>query len=136
MENPVKTTLAKLRQLDAAAAARALPQLDGIFIETDARGFQVLCEGKLVSGRFQNNIRIDRSTHTRGAGMTHAHVHGRKGDEYVIVNLDGSGSHGTKGKLHPADAERLRAQGFTIRDDLIVEWIETGFLWSALFEGR
>ena len=40
------------------------------------------------------------------------------------MNIDGTGSHGTKGKLHKRDATALRARGFKIRDDNMVEWIE------------
>jgi hypothetical protein len=37
--------------------------------------------------------------------------------------VDGTGSHGSIFKLHQADADALRAQGFQIRNDRIVEWI-------------
>ena len=60
----------------------------------------------------------------QGDGQPHAHVFGRKGDEIVVVNLDGTGSHGTKGRLHPDDADVLRARGFEIPTDRIIErWL-------------
>src|ERR1700733_11811266 len=66
---------------------------------------------KWKSGRFDRNIGIDRSTY--GAGQAHAHIYARNGKDLVlIVNIDGSGSHGTKGKLHPNDADALRQNGF------------------------
>jgi hypothetical protein len=39
------------------------------------------------------------------------------------VNIDGSGSHGTKFQLKDGDAEALRASGFISRDDNVVEWV-------------
>lgn len=87
---------------------------DGTYLRLD--------EGKWINGRFQNGIRLDQPTHMQGAGNPHAHVYGRKGKEIVIVNLDGTGSHGTKGRLDPDDASALMAQGFNIRPDRIVEW--------------
>jgi hypothetical protein len=39
------------------------------------------------------------------------------------VNIDGSGSHGTKFQLKDGDAEALRASGFVSRDDNVVEWV-------------
>jgi hypothetical protein len=99
-----------------------LPFLDEVFIVgEDGRHYERLDEGKWISGRFPSNIRLDHPTH--GAGQLHGHVHGRKGEELVIVNVDGTGSHGTKGKLHDLDAEALRSRGFSIRPDKIVEWI-------------
>ncbi len=101
----------------------ASSDLDEVRIEGCFRGAALmkLDEGKLVSGRFEKNIRIDQPTHLLG-GDPHAHVLGRKGNQVVVVNLDGTGSHGTKGRLHHKDAETLRQNGFTIRDDRIVEW--------------
>lgn len=88
-----------------------------------------LDEGKWLSGRFDNNIRIDQATHLLG-GDPHAHVFGRKGDELVVVNLNGTSSHGKKGRLHPDDAEALRRHGFQIGTNRIVEW------WIADVQGR
>lgn len=97
-----------------------LPVLDRVMVlNTDGR--VELYEGrKWIAGRFDNNIGIDQPTH--GRGQQHAHVYGRKGDEIVVVNLDGTGSHGTKGKLNDDDAAALKARGFKVRDDNIVEW--------------
>ncbi|BAQ48066.1 hypothetical protein [Methylobacterium aquaticum] len=88
-----------------------------------------LDEGKWIPGRFDNNIRIDQPTHLLG-GDPHAHVFGRKGNELIVVNLDGSASHDMKGRLHPDDAEALRRQGFNIGVNRIVEW------WLAHTQGR
>jgi hypothetical protein len=54
--------------------------------------------------------------------MRHAHVFGRKGNEIVAVNVDGSASHGTKGRIPEKDAEKLRSLGFMIPPDRIIEW--------------
>ncbi len=112
------------KELDAAAAARrALPVLDEIYLVDGSGKLQTLQEGKLIDGRFQQNIRIDLATHLQGAGQSHAHVRGRKGNELVVVNFDGTASHGTSGRLHDRDADALRKRGFTIPDDNIVEWV-------------
>lgn len=97
------------------------PLITGVLITTDGSATEVLHEGKWVTGRFDRNIRIDQPTH--GAGQTHAHVLGRKGEEIGIVNFDGSGSHGTKCRLSNDDADALRARGFQIRPGNIVEWM-------------
>jgi hypothetical protein len=102
-----------------------LPFLDEIFIVGgDGTTYERLDEGKWISGRFPSNIRLDHPTH--GAGQLHGHIHGRKGEELVIVNVDGTGSHGTKGKLHDTDAKALRSRGFAIRPDNVVEWTFLG----------
>lgn len=102
-----------------------LPMLDEIFITEDGTNFKQLDEGrKWVSGRFDRNIGIDQPT--SGAGQRHAHVYGRKGKELVVVNVDGTGSHGTRGVLHDKDADALILQGFTLRKDRIVEWTVVG----------
>jgi len=41
-----------------------------------------------------------------------------------VIRQDGSSSHGKPGTLHKLDADALRAQGITVRDDNIVEWFE------------
>lgn len=66
-----------------------------------------------MRGRFDSSIRIDQ---------THAHVHAKNGNEYGVVNFDGSASHGTKCLLHKDDANTLRNKGFKIGSDNIVEW--------------
>ena len=104
-----------------------LPVLDETFITEDGENAEVLKEGKWVSGRFENNIRIDQPTH--GVGQTHAHVLCRKGNEIGVVNIDGSASHGTKCRLSNADADALRARGFQIKSGNIVEWV-------LLFDGQ
>lgn len=105
----------KQRELDK------LPTLDGIIVPTEGRAVELYEDRKWITGKFDRNIGIDQPAH--GVGQQHAHVYGRKGKEIVVVNLDGSGSHGTKGRLHDQDADALRARGFTIGPDNIVEWI-------------
>lgn len=98
-----------------------LPTLVDVLVTKDARTVEALQEGKWVSGKFENNIRIDQPTH--GVGQTHAHVLGRKGNELGVVNIDGSASHGTKCRLSDVDADALRGRGFKIRAGNIVEWV-------------
>lgn len=99
----------------------SLVTLSNVLVSDGDVGFERLDEGKWGKGRFDDSIRIDQPTH--GAGQTHAHVYGRKGDEIGIVNFDGSSSHGTKCRLSDADADALRKRGFTIKAGNIVEWI-------------
>lgn len=104
------------------SAENGIPLIVDIVIPGTGLNYQRLYEGKMIDGRFKHNIRIDQPTHMQGQGQVHAHVLGRKGDELVVVNLDGTSSHGTKGRLHTADAEALKNYGFSIRADRIVEW--------------
>lgn len=97
-----------------------LPFLDAVILVAKD-GTVELREGrKWVSGRFDRNIGIDQPAH--GVGQTHAHVYGRKGNEIVAVNLNGTASHGTKGRLHKDDAEALQKRGFNVRPGQIIEW--------------
>jgi hypothetical protein len=113
------------KQFLAERRRAKLPVLDEIFITENGTDFKPLDEGrKWVSGRFEQNIGIDQPT--SGAGQRHAHVYGRKGNELVVVNVDGTGSHGTKGVVHDKDADALILQGFTLRPDRIVEWTVVG----------
>ena len=96
------------------------PFVDEVLVTEDGDVFDLLREGKWLSGRFDRNIRVDHPTH--GVGQTHAHVLGRKGQEIGVVNLDGTGSHGSRFRLSDVDADALRARGFHIRDDNLVEW--------------
>ena len=102
-------------------AKNAMPLLAGIIIADDDVHFERLDEGYWISGKFDRNIRIDQPTY--GAGQRHAHILGRKGQEIGVVNLDGSASHGVRCRLSDADANALRAKGFSIRPGNIVEWI-------------
>ena len=99
----------------------SLEVLDQVFVRTGGTSVERLDEGKWISGRFDRSIRIDQPTH--GVGQIHAHVYGRKGDEVGVVNFDGSASHGSKVRLSDADADALRARGFTIKPGNIVEWV-------------
>lgn len=100
------------------------PRLDEVLVvAANGLDFQRLLEGKLVNGRFPRNIRVDQSTHLQGDGQPHAHVFGRKDDELGVVNLDGSGSHGSKFTLNDKDAATLRSLGFTIPANNVVEWV-------------
>lgn len=109
-----------------------LPFLDEVFLDTRQTEIKGLLEGRTISGRFPYNIRLDQPNY--GAGMYHAHIHGRKGDQLVAVNVDGSGSHGTKGKLHPKDADALRAHRFEIHPSNIVEWFVICSIKQLLLE--
>ena len=91
-----------------ASGEDGVPLIVDIVIPGEGLAFKRLDEGKYVNGRFQHNIRVDQPTHMQGQGQTHAHVFGRKGNELIVVNLDGTGSHGTKGRLHTSDAEALK----------------------------
>lgn len=107
-------------------------RLAAIYVTDDGHEYQRLNEDrKWVNGRFQRNLGIDQPT--SGAGQVHAHVLGRKGKELVIVNFDGTASHGTKGKLNNKDATALRKLGFAIRDDNLVEWWVIGTTKELLF---
>ena len=99
------------------------PYLDEVYITVGNNSY--LLEGrKWVSGRFDRNIGIDATDYGAGPeNAKHAHIHGRKGNLLGIFKANGTGSHGTKFRLHSDDIEALRAQGFEIRDDGIVEWI-------------
>ncbi|WP_454720434.1 MULTISPECIES: hypothetical protein [Cupriavidus] len=109
--------------------------LDEVMLTTDGVSVEVLREGrKWVSGRFERNIGIDQPTHLAVDGQQHAHIYGRKGQELGVVNLDGTGSHGSKFKLHDDDATELRRRGFNVRPDNIVEWVQLNFpLLRVLF---
>jgi len=97
-----------------------LPVLDQIIVSTDGETVEVLRERTWITGRFERNIGIDNVTYV--LGQKHAHVLGRKGDQLVVVNLDGTGSDDTKGRLHDEDAAALRAKGFEIHPGHLVTW--------------
>lgn len=97
-----------------------LPVLDAVILLAKD-GTVELWEGRnWVSGRFDRNIGIDQPSH--GVGQTHAHVYGRQGNEIVAVNLDGTASHSTKGRLHKDDAAALQTRGFDVKPGQIIEW--------------
>jgi len=94
----------------------------------------IIEEGKWVHKHVANPFRVDQPTH--GVGQPHAHIFGRKGKEIGVVNLDGSGSHGTKMMKLPKDvASKLIDAGFQIRPDRIVEWIVDRALTRELLLG-
>jgi len=78
-------------------------------------------EGKWIPTGTSDTMRIDHATH--GAGQTHVHIYGRKGNQLGVVNIDGSGSHGTQMRLSKKQASVLRGHGFKIRKDRLVEWV-------------
>lgn len=98
----------------------AVPELDEVYVTEDGVNVVILREGKTYKGSFDKSLRVDNATH--GAGKRHAHVYGRKGKEIVVVNVDGSASHCTRGRVPEKDAEKLRSLGFMIPPDRIVEW--------------
>ena len=112
-----------------SAIARALFETDepisivGVIDPDD--GIQSLQEGKWISGRYPDNIRVDRNTHfaSTDASGVHAHVYGRRDRDnaLVVVRADGSKSHNRAGLLHKTDAEALRRVGFDIAPDNLVE---------------
>jgi len=111
------------------------PITDIVLVESDGQTVHVLREGKWIDGRFKKNIRVDQPTHFQGLkGQEHAHVYGRRGNEQVIVNMDGTASHGKGGPLTPEDAEPLRKRGYQIRDDNMVECVTIDPLPEILFE--
>ena len=99
-----------------------IPLIRVVLIAPGESTYRRLDEGKRIDGHVPDGIRLDPPTHRQGVGQLHAHVYGRKGNECVAVNFDGTASHGTKGRLHPDDAKALKAQGFKIRPDRMVEW--------------
>lgn len=103
-----------------------LPIIDRVMVVSSDGRLELFEGRKWVSGRFENNIGIDQAS--SGRGQQHAHVYGRKGDQIVVVNVDGSASHKTRGRLHDADAAALRDRGFKISKDNIVEWLEVADL--------
>ncbi|MEJ6849847.1 hypothetical protein V3589_26995 [Sinorhizobium fredii] len=103
------------------AELNARPALDEIILTEDGKIFELFEDRKWISGRFDRNIGIDQPT--SGAGQVHAHVYGRKNNELVVVNFDGTASHGFKGNLSDKDADALRARGFKIRSGNLVEWL-------------
>jgi hypothetical protein len=112
----------KIRDILSLQEFSELPLISDIIFTEDGSHGEQLNEGKWISGRFDRNIRIDQPTH--GTGQRHGHVLGRKGHELVVVNVDGSASHGKKGRLHKRDANALRADGFEIPSDNIIEWTD------------
>jgi hypothetical protein len=104
--------------------ADANPISQIVLVQEDGLTAEALQEGKWIPGRYERNIRIDLPTHFQSLqGQKHASVYGRSGrEELVVVNFDGTASHGKKGRLSVEDAEALKAQGFKIRDDRMVEW--------------
>lgn len=109
-----------MRRLIDTVRAMGYPTIEDVMLVHEDGRAELYEDRKWVRGRFKSNIGIDQPT--SGAGQTHAHVYGRNGTETVVVNIDGSSSHGTKGKLHSKDAEALRSRGFTIPDNNIIEW--------------
>lgn len=109
-----------------------LPVLDSVIISTDSENYLLHEDRKWISGRFPRNIGIDKANY--GAGQEHAHIYGRKGNQVVVVNFDGTRSHGTRGRIHKKDANALRDKGYKIPMNNIVEWIVIDN-WSKLIVG-
>jgi hypothetical protein len=127
------TSAEEMRRLMDLTEIATTPFVDELYVTKGEKTF-LLREGKVISGRFDRNIRIDTANY--GAGKKHAHIHGRKGNELGIVNVDGTPSHGMKCRLHPDDITALCAQGFKIPDNGIVEWVSLGITgFRFLIEG-
>lgn len=112
------------------------PQIDQLYAPERGRSgtFELVKEGKRIDGRFKGNIRIDQPTY--GAGQPHAHVYGRKGEEIGVLKMDGTRSHGSRRMgLHQNDAKALRARGFAVPADGIVEWVKVDARF-ILLEGQ
>src|SRR3974390_347630 len=97
-----------------------LPALDQIIVSTDGETVEVLRERTWIGGRFERNLGIDNAMD--GFGERQAHVLGRKDDQLVIVDLNGPGGDGTKGRLHDNEAAALRAKGFEVHPGHLVTW--------------
>jgi hypothetical protein len=112
-----EATMKTLRQV-----VPELPVIDRVMVMTSDNSLELYEDRKWISGRFDRNIGIDQPTH--GVGQQHAHVYGRKRDDdaFVVVNFDGTASHGKRGRLPDEDADALRARGYAILDSNIVEW--------------
>lgn len=107
----------------AEMEAKELPVLSHFIRSSDVVGQELLVEGKWVQrGIKKGSVRIDQPTH--GAGQVHAHLYARNGHQYGVVNLDGTGSHGTKSNSRIQDdhADVLRRAGFSIPPNNLVEW--------------
>lgn len=111
-----------LDKLEKAAEADR-PELDEIYIVHLSRVERLDETRKWVDGSWPRKIGIDDP---HAGGQVHAHVYGRKGNQIVAVNFDGTASHGTKGRLTQADAESLKSRGFEISPDRLVEWFVVG----------
>jgi hypothetical protein len=112
-----------------------LPVLSGFAIVSPDQTSVVLQEDKWVNGRFDRSIRIDQATHRQGEGQTHAHLYARNCQQYGVVNLDGTASHGEKCKVHPRDAAELSKRNFTLPTNNIVEWFALEGERQFLIEG-
>lgn len=122
----------KSRELLGFREFHNLPTIRVIVVVSAGGEGEQLNEGKWERGRFDQNIRIDQPTH--GVGQSHAHVFGRKGEECVVVNLDGTVSHRKPGRLHKKDADALRAKGFDIPTNNMVEWVKLESPYQFLVE--
>jgi len=100
-----------------------LPVLTGFAVLNGERAVRLLVEGKWVQRGIKGKIRIDQPSH--GVGQAHAHLFALKGNEYGVVNFDGTGSHGTpkNSRIQDDHADALRKAGFKIPPDNLVEWV-------------
>ena len=112
-----------LKELREKSNEQDILILDEIYVcDGEEKEWGSLCEGQWISGRFDKNIRLDRATH--GAGQDHAHIYGRKGNQLGVVNIDGTGSHGTKMKISKKDADAICTRNYKIPTNRIIEWVE------------
>ncbi len=78
-----------------------------------------LDESHWVGIKGGKTVRIDPP---HAGGQKHYHLFARNGSEIGVINVDGSGSHGTKMRLSKRDAEALRSIGVQVKLNRIVEW--------------
>lgn len=124
-----------LKQYLSEITYNRLPLLTAFVVAPPDQIAMLLVEGKWVKGRFDNSIRIDQPTHMQGNGKTHAHLFARNGDQYGVVNLDGTASHGMKCRIHRDDAAALVKRNFKLPPGNIVEWVAAKSGPQFLIEG-
>jgi hypothetical protein len=79
-----------------------------------------------VTGEFEKNIRIDPPTHLSGSKQhklqKHAHILDRGRNQILVVNQDGTASHGTKGTLSKKNADALKKRGFKVEPGDLIQF--------------
>ncbi|HEY5362782.1 MAG TPA: hypothetical protein VIJ49_01120 [Aestuariivirga sp.] len=114
----------KLAILKVLYPDKFIEELDVVvcYDKNDGQAHLIDENSKWISTKPTNTMRMDHPRHG-GGGQTHVHIFGKKGKLLGVVNLDGTGSHGTKMRLTKDQAGILTAHGVTVRKDRIIEWI-------------